>query len=50
MAGHYQLVKRILHYVSSTIDIGLHILSKTTLDLHAFFYADWAGCPLLDDL
>lgn len=44
-AGHYQLVKRVLHYVSGTIDIGLHILSESTLDLYACNNADWPGCP-----
>ncbi|OIW19116.1 hypothetical protein TanjilG_08916 [Lupinus angustifolius] len=42
---HLKMVKRILRYVKGTIDIGLHFTSNATLDLFAFFDADWAGCP-----
>ena len=41
---HLKMVRRILRYVKGTIDIGLHFISNTTLDLCAFSDADWAGC------
>ena len=42
---HLQITHHILRYVKGTIDVGLHFTSNTTLDLFAFFYADWPGCP-----
>jgi len=42
---HLQVAHRILRYVKGTIDVGLHFTSNTTLDVFAFFDADWAGCP-----
>ncbi|XP_028214913.1 uncharacterized protein LOC114396957 [Glycine soja] len=42
---HLQMAHHILRYVKGTIDVGLHFTSNTTLDLFAFFDADWAGCP-----
>jgi len=42
--AHLKLVQRILRYLKGTIATGLHLSSKTTLELHAFSNADWAGC------
>ncbi|XP_019055609.1 PREDICTED: uncharacterized protein LOC109115735 [Nelumbo nucifera] len=44
---HWATVKRILRYLKHTIMHGLHIsrTSSTSLTLHAFSDADWAGCP-----
>ena len=42
--AHYQLVKRILHYVHGTAHFELQILASSTLDLYRFSDADWAGC------
>lgn len=39
---NYQIVKRILRYVSGTIDHGMHIYTQGSLDLYAFSNADWA--------
>lgn len=43
--AHLRIVQRILRYLKGTLDIGFHITSDTTLDLSAYSYADWAGCP-----
>ena len=45
--AHLKLVQRILRYLKGTIATGLHLSSNTTLDLHAFSDADWAGCPII---
>lgn len=37
IVGHYQLAKHILRYVSGTLDLGVRIISKSTLDLYAIF-------------
>ena len=42
----YQAVKHILRYVRGTLDLGIHILQNSSLDLHGFSNADWAGCAL----
>lgn len=42
---HLKMVRRILRYVKGTIHLGLHFTSNTTLDLVAFSYANWVGCP-----
>lgn len=44
--GHYKIVKRILRYISGTLDYGMHILATSSLDLYAFSDANWAGFPL----
>ncbi|KAK2991573.1 hypothetical protein RJ640_013833 [Escallonia rubra] len=41
----FQLMKRILRYVKGTTQLGLQIRSASSLDLYAFYDADWAGCP-----
>ncbi|XP_041004069.1 uncharacterized mitochondrial protein AtMg00810-like [Juglans microcarpa x Juglans regia] len=43
---HFQLVKRILHYVHGTLNLTFRILAASSLDLYAFSDADWAGCSL----
>jgi hypothetical protein len=45
MCPKYQMVHRILHFVKGTLYSRLHFTSHTTLNLSAFSYADWAGCP-----
>jgi hypothetical protein len=42
---HLQAVKRILRYIKGTIDLGIHLTACSSLTLHAFSDADWAGCP-----
>ncbi|GJW46951.1 ribonuclease H-like domain-containing protein [Tanacetum coccineum] len=42
---HFLALKRILRYVSSTLDYGLQLFSSTTTKLVAYSDADWAGCP-----
>jgi histone deacetylase 1/2 len=41
---HWEVVKRILHYVKETIDTGLHFRTSSLLDVSIFTDADWAGC------
>ncbi|XP_019051905.1 PREDICTED: uncharacterized protein LOC109114147 [Nelumbo nucifera] len=43
--AHWSSVKRILRYLKSTLDVGLHFTPLTSLQLHAFSDANWAGCP-----
>lgn len=43
--GHFQAVKRILRYLSGTMNVGLCILFRSTLELYGFSDADWAECP-----
>ncbi|GKE86541.1 ribonuclease H-like domain-containing protein, partial [Tanacetum coccineum] len=38
-------LKQILCYVSGTLDYGLQLFSTFTIDLVAYFDANWAGCP-----
>ncbi|KAH7282043.1 hypothetical protein KP509_35G009500 [Ceratopteris richardii] len=40
---HWQVVKRIFHYLSGTRLLGL-FYPKGGSDLHAFFDSDWIGC------
>ncbi|WJZ95273.1 hypothetical protein VitviT2T_014054 [Vitis vinifera] len=40
---HWTLVKRILCYLSGTVNDGLLLHCTSPLSLHAFFDADWAG-------
>jgi hypothetical protein len=42
---HLQAVKRILRYIKGTIDLGIHLTPCSSLTLHAFSDANWAGCP-----
>ena len=42
---HLQAVKQILCYIKGTIDLGIHLTPCSSLTLHAFSDADWAGCP-----
>ena len=41
--GHWAVVKRILRYLKGTSSFGLHLTRDTTLSLHGFTDADWAG-------
>jgi hypothetical protein len=45
--GHWSLVKRIVRYLQGTTSYGLHITRGSSLSLHGFTDADWAGS--LDD-
>jgi hypothetical protein len=45
--GHWSLVKRIVRYLQGTASYGLHITRGSSLSLHGFTDADWAGS--LDD-
>ena len=45
--GHWSLVKRIVWYLQGTTSYGLHITQGSSLSLHGFTDADWAGS--LDD-
>jgi histone deacetylase 1/2 len=42
---HLTAVKRILRYLSGTIDHGLQLHRSTQTALTAYTDADWAGCP-----
>ena len=42
---HYDAVLRILQYVNSKLYHGLHYSSRSSLKLHAYSDADWAGDP-----
>ena len=44
---HWSAVKRILRYISGTINLGLHIQRSKSMLVSAFSDADWAGC--IDD-
>lgn len=44
---HWQAVKRILRYLKETVTHGLFLSRCSSLRLHAYFDADWAGC--IDD-
>ena len=41
--GHWAAVKRILRYLKGTSSFCLHLTRDTTLSLHGFTDADWAG-------
>ena len=43
--AHWQAVKRILRYLSGTLDYGLHLTKSTHLNLTAFCDADWGSDP-----
>jgi hypothetical protein len=42
---HYAAVLRILRYVKGTLFHGLHFSSCSSLELHSYSDADWAGDP-----
>ena len=42
---HWQLVKRILRYVKSTMAYGIPIYKSSLNNIVAYGNADWAGCP-----
>ncbi|GKF50983.1 ribonuclease H-like domain-containing protein, partial [Tanacetum coccineum] len=42
---YFSALKQILCYVSGTLDYGLQLFSTFTIDLVAYFDANWAGCP-----
>ncbi|GKB36882.1 ribonuclease H-like domain-containing protein [Tanacetum coccineum] len=42
---HFSSLKRILRYVSGTLDYGLQLFSSSTTDLVAYSDAYWASCP-----
>ena len=41
--SHWAAVKRILRYVKGTSSFGLHLTRGSSLSLHGFTDADWAG-------
>ncbi|KAM6578484.1 hypothetical protein CsatB_030321 [Cannabis sativa] len=43
--SHWKTVKKILRYLSGTIDLGLHLKSASTLTVTGFCDADWASDP-----
>jgi hypothetical protein len=42
---HYATVLRILRYAKGTLFHGLHFSSRSSLELHSYSNADWAGDP-----
>jgi hypothetical protein len=44
---HYAAVLRILRYIKGTLFHGLHFSAQSSLELHAYADADWAGDPLI---
>lgn len=40
---HWQVVKCVLRYLARTLTHGIFLRSDSSLTLHAFFDADWAG-------
>ena len=42
---HYAAVLRILRYVKGTLYLCLHYSSRSSLELHAYSDANWAGDP-----
>nr|XP_020178201.1 uncharacterized mitochondrial protein AtMg00810-like [Aegilops tauschii subsp. strangulata] len=42
---HWAAVKRILHYICGTMDLGVTLHASADTTLTAYFDADWAGCP-----
>lgn len=44
--SHEQTVKHILCHVEGTVNVGVRILSQSSLNLYGFFDADWAGVQI----
>jgi hypothetical protein len=42
---HLHAVKRVLRYLSGTLDYSLQVLRSSPTSLTAYTDADWAGCP-----
>nr|GEZ11479.1 ribonuclease H-like domain-containing protein [Tanacetum cinerariifolium] len=42
---HFAVLKRIMHYVHGTLELGLHLYAFATTSLVRYTDADWAGCP-----
>jgi hypothetical protein len=42
---HLTIMKRIMRYLWSTIDVSLHLRRFATTELVVYTDADWAGCP-----
>jgi Reverse transcriptase (RNA-dependent DNA polymerase) len=40
---HWSAVKRILRYLAGSLDTGLQFYRKSTIQIHAYSDADWAG-------
>lgn len=38
-------LKRIIHYLQGTLDMGLHIYKSSVNKLISYTDADWGGCP-----
>ncbi|XP_019164283.1 PREDICTED: uncharacterized protein LOC109160440 [Ipomoea nil] len=38
-------LKRVLHYVNGTLNLGVHISLSDYFDIHAYSDSDWAGNP-----
>jgi Reverse transcriptase (RNA-dependent DNA polymerase) len=43
--AHWAALKRILRYLAGTHSFGLHLHAASAMQLVAFSYADWVGCP-----
>ncbi|XP_037496966.1 uncharacterized mitochondrial protein AtMg00810-like [Jatropha curcas] len=43
---HMKFLHRIMRYVKGTLTHGLYFTSHSTMELHGFANADWAGCPV----
>lgn len=43
--SHFVFMKRILRYISGTLDYGLWIVPSAITSLTAYSDADWGGCP-----
>lgn len=44
-SAHFQAAKRVLRYLSNTINQGILLASKSAATLQAYCDSDWAGCP-----
>lgn len=42
---HFQDLKRILRYISGTLDLGLQLHHSSSTDLIPYSDVDWGGCP-----
>ena len=43
--SHLAALKRLLHYVRCTVDLGLALHRSFSAKLVVYTDADWAGCP-----